>query len=162
MPRSEPLTAGVRFAHPYLNPPDGFFDTTALYRGAFDPDVPMYAQWTRCWSEFDPQNRDYTNGETLTGVDDRPVQKDDVVLENVPNPFTPTTTIRFSVPVSGYVTLKVFNVRGELVATIVDGHMEAGEIYEEVFNANNLATGTYFYRLTGNGFVKTAKMVLLK
>jgi hypothetical protein len=142
---------------------DPFFDQTPTYRGAFDPDLPMVAQWTRGWSNFDPQNTNYDDGVTPTGVGDvTPAKEIDVVLENRPNPFNPTTTIHYSVPVSGHVTLQVFDVTGALVETLVDGFVEAGDNYQEVFNANNVATGTYFYRITGNGFTKTAKMVLLK
>jgi hypothetical protein len=159
MPGSEPLTAGVAWTHPYLQ--DSFFDQTPTYRGAFDPDLPMYAQWTRCWSNFNPQFTDYDDGAGPTAVGDGVPEMDDVVLENRPNPFNPTTTIRFSVPTAGHVTIQVFNVRGELVATVLDREM-AADTYEEVFNATGLATGTYFYRIAGNGFTKTAKMVLLK
>ncbi|MGD8412731.1 MAG: T9SS type A sorting domain-containing protein [Candidatus Latescibacterota bacterium] len=160
-PGSEPLTAGVSYTHAQLQ--DAFFDTSPTYRGAFDPDLPMYAQWTRCWTNFDPQNTDYSDGVTPTAVTDDggTAPKKDVVLENRPNPFNPTTTIRFSVPASGRVTIQVFSVRGELVATVLDRDMSAG-VFEEVFNAAGLSTGTYFYRITGNGFTKTSKMVLLK
>jgi hypothetical protein len=157
---SELLTAGVSWTDAYLNTADNFFDQTPTYRGAFDPDLPMYAQWTRCWTNFDPQNTDYSNGTVVTGAD-RPAQKQAVTLENYPNPFNPSTMIKFSVPVSGHVTLSVYNVRGELVKTLVDEAMDSG-VYEEAFNANGLASGTYFYRVTGEGFTKTAKMVLLK
>ena len=160
-PGSEPATAGVSWTHPYLQI-DGFFDQSPTYRGAFDPDLPMYAQWTRCWTNFDPQNTDYSDGVTPTAVtSDGAAPMKDVVLENHPNPFNPTTTIRFSVPAAGHVTVQVFTVRGELVSTVLDRDMSAG-VFEEVFNAAGLSTGTYFYRITGNGFTKTAKMVLLK
>ena len=159
-PGSEPVTAGVSYAHAYLQDP--FFDQSPTYRGAFDPALPMYAQWTRCWSNFDPQNTDYSDGVVVTGVDDGAApQKADVVLENHPNPFNPTTTIHYSVPTAGHVTIQVFSVRGELVATVLDRDMSAGA-FDEVFNAAGLATGTYFCRIVGNGFTKTSKMVLLK
>jgi hypothetical protein len=82
-------------------------------------------------------------------------------LENYPNPFNPTTTIKFSVPTAGIVKIEVFDVRGAKVATVIDQHMKAG-VFEETFSAPNLASGTYFYRITGNGFTMTDKMVLLK
>jgi hypothetical protein len=152
------LIGSAHWTHPYLA---SGFDTTPTYRGAFDPSLPMYAQWTRCWTEFDPQNVDYSNGIVVTGAKERTPAQTEVILENYPNPFNPITMIRFSVPVAGHVTLKVYNVRGELVSTLIDRDMDAG-VFEQVFNAEHLATGTYFYRITGNGFTKTDKMVLLK
>jgi hypothetical protein len=150
------LRGSANFTHPYLT---GFTPTT--YRGAFEPDVPMHSQWTRGWTDFDPQNNDYQYGVIFTGTEGPSAPAMDVVLKNRPNPFNPTTTIEFSVPTAGNVTVTVYNVRGELVKTVVDRHFEAGS-FEEIFNANDLATGTYFYRIKGNGFTKTAKMVLLK
>lgn len=55
----------------------------------------------------------------------------------------------------------MFSVRGELIATVPNCEMGSG-VFEEVFNAAGLSTGTYFYRITGTGFTKTSKMVLLK
>jgi hypothetical protein len=159
-PGSEPVTAGVSWTHPYLQI-EGFFDQSPTYRGAFDPDLPMHAQWTRCWSNFDPQNTDYSDGVAPTAVGDGAAPRKDLVLENHPNPFNPTTTIHYSVPVAGHVTIQIFNVRGQRVATVLDREMGVGE-FDEVFSATGLATGTYFLRITGNGFSKTSKMVLLK
>jgi hypothetical protein len=71
------------------------------------------------------------------------------------------TAIRFQVPVRGHVSLKVYNVRGEVVRTVVDEAMIAGA-FERSFDATGLASGTYFYRLTAPGVNETRKMQLVK
>lgn len=81
--------------------------------------------------------------------------------QNYPNPFNPSTTINFSIPASGLVTLKVFNVLGSEVATLVNEQKEPGS-YEVRFNANNYSAGIYFYNIQAGNFVETRKMVLLK
>ena len=81
--------------------------------------------------------------------------------QNYPNPFNPSTTIEYSVPESGHFMLKVYNTIGQEVATLVNGEVNAG--YHKVsFNAKNLASGLYIYRLTGNNINLVKKMMLLK
>jgi hypothetical protein len=87
--------------------------------------------------------------------------------QNVPNPFNPTTTIRFDVPAAGgRVTLQVYDVSGRLVRTLVNGPVAGGQksvTWDGLNEAGNpLATGLYLYRLKGPGFEQTRKMVLLK
>ena len=81
--------------------------------------------------------------------------------QNYPNPFNPTTTIKFSIPNEGLVTLKIYNVIGEEVATLVKDIKKAGN-YELIFGANNLSSGVYLYKLSAGSFVETKKMLLLK
>ncbi|MCH7954482.1 MAG: T9SS type A sorting domain-containing protein [Candidatus Marinimicrobia bacterium] len=78
-----------------------------------------------------------------------------------PNPFNPVTNISYSLPVSGDVTLIIYNLLGEEVARLVDGFQPAGE-YNTTWNASNIASGIYFYRLRSGNVVQTRKMVLLK
>lgn len=129
------------------------FEVTT-YRGAFDPALPMSEQWTAGWTNFNPKGTLYT-----TAVETPVVRTQ---LANYPNPFNPSTTIRFSVPAAGHVSLKVFDLRGHEVAVLVDGQMNAGEGYEAVFTPKNVASGTYMYRLQGNGFSRTRTMQLVK
>lgn len=85
--------------------------------------------------------------------------------QNYPNPFNPSTTIAYELPMNGKVNLVVFNALGEEVATLVNAIQEAGS-YKVNFNAHNLTSGIYFYRLNVEGadknFTKTFKMVLMK
>jgi len=81
--------------------------------------------------------------------------------QNYPNPFNPSTTIRFSLPQRSHVTLKVFDVLGREVATLVDRELSAGE-HAVVFDAKALSSGVYFYRLQAGNFVEQKKMVVVK
>jgi protocatechuate 3,4-dioxygenase beta subunit len=81
--------------------------------------------------------------------------------QNYPNPFNPSTTIRFAIPEAGMYTLKVYNLLGQEVATLINGELSVG--YKEVnFDASRLTSGVYIYRLTGNNVVMTKKMMLNK
>ena len=81
--------------------------------------------------------------------------------QNYPNPFNPSTKISWQSPVGTYQTIKVYDILGNEVATIVDGFKPAGS-YEVVFNSENLASGIYIYRLQTTEFTETKKMVLLR
>ncbi|NWG28379.1 MAG: T9SS type A sorting domain-containing protein [Ignavibacteriaceae bacterium] len=86
----------------------------------------------------------------------------DYALEqNYPNPFNPTTTIRYQLPKDGMVTLKVYDILGAEVATLINEEKVAGR-YEVNFDASRLASGVYIYSLNINDFVNVRKMVLLK
>ena len=81
--------------------------------------------------------------------------------QNYPNPFNPTTKIRYSVPNGGMVALRVYDILGKEVATLVDEAQTPG-LYEVEFNARNLTSGVYYYRLTAGSFSETSKLVLIK
>ncbi|AFH50172.1 Peptidase S8/S53 subtilisin kexin sedolisin [Ignavibacterium album JCM 16511] len=81
--------------------------------------------------------------------------------QNYPNPFNPTTKISWQSPVGSWQTLKVFDILGNEVATLVDEYKEAGR-YEVEFDASNLSSGVYIYRLQADAFVSTRKMILLR
>jgi len=81
--------------------------------------------------------------------------------QNYPNPFNPETSIIFSVPKSGFVSLKVYDLLGKEVAAIVNGELASGN-YTRVFNANELPSGVYVYRLEAEGISISRKMNLLK
>jgi hypothetical protein len=101
-------------------------------------------------------------GKLVTGVERPTLAPTSFVLEqNYPNPFNPSTEISYTVPSRTHVTLTVFNVLGIKVANLVNGEKEAGN-YNVLFDANNLASGIYFYRLQAGNFLQTKKMVLLK
>lgn len=81
--------------------------------------------------------------------------------QNYPNPFNPSTTIEFNVPNTGEVTLTVFNILGEQVATLLEQDLNPGT-YRADFGGAHLSSGTYIYRLSSNGYTETRKMVLMK
>ena len=146
------------------------------YLGAADT---VEVKWTVFVKDPGPvvQNKD-TSMVTLirgsiVGVDDELGLPTSFALEqNYPNPFNPTTTIRYALPVQSTVTLRVFDVVGREVATLVNGVMDAG--YHQVnWNSTNnsgtlLSSGMYFYRIEarpsdgGEPFVQLQKMMLLK
>jgi predicted GH43/DUF377 family glycosyl hydrolase len=84
-----------------------------------------------------------------------------VLKQNYPNPFNPTTTIEFDLPKTVQVSLKVFNILGEEVITLVSDRLSAGS-YSYDWDASNLASGVYLYRLQAGDYVETRKMVLMK
>jgi glucuronoarabinoxylan endo-1,4-beta-xylanase len=103
------------------------------------------------------------NGTPSTGVN--PIEdmlpKKFSLSQNFPNPFNPTTVISYQLPISNWVTLKVYDVLGKEVASIVNGVEEPG--YKSVkFDATKLSSGPYFYRLQAGSFVQTNKMLLMK
>lgn len=83
------------------------------------------------------------------------------LCSNYPNPFNPTTTIKFDLPNDGFVQLKVFDILGNEVATIVNENRVAGS-YEVTFNASTFASGVYIYKIQAGTFINSKKMILLK
>jgi hypothetical protein len=87
--------------------------------------------------------------------------KEYLLFQNYPNPFNPSTKIGYQIAQSGYVTLKIYDVLGKEVATLVNESKSAGT-YEIQFDASRFTTGTYFYRLTTDQMAETKKMLLIK
>jgi PKD repeat protein len=81
--------------------------------------------------------------------------------QNRPNPFNPTTEISFSLPEASQVTLEVYNIMGQRVATLVDSYLEAGQ-HTAIWNGSHAASGIYLYRLKAGAQVETRKMLLMK
>lgn len=91
----------------------------------------------------------------------KPTPNEFQLSQNIPNPFNPTTTIRFWLPHRQHVSLSVFDIRGREIATLMDKDLNPGRHSTE-FNAKNLPSGVYFYRLTTPTFTKTKKMALMR
>lgn len=99
---------------------------------------------------------------SITAVEDKQSLPTSYALDqNYPNPFNPSTRISYSIPQSGFVTLKVFNAIGKEVATLVNEEKSAGN-FEVNFNAQGLSSGIYFYTIQSGSFTQTKKMILLK
>jgi len=122
--------------------------TIASQFGSIDP--VFYSAW------------DYTNQRPTTGVERTAgIPLAYSLNQNYPNPFNPSTKVDYSIKTAGVVSLKVFNLLGQVVATLAEGKQEAGN-YSVVFDASRFSSGIYFYQLTAGNFVATKKMMFLK
>ncbi|PIP69109.1 hypothetical protein CO033_00450 [Candidatus Nomurabacteria bacterium CG_4_9_14_0_2_um_filter_32_10] len=81
--------------------------------------------------------------------------------QNYPNPFNPSTTINYKIPTNYFVNLKIYDILGNEIAILVNEEKTAGS-YSVNFNATNLPSGTYIYKITAGNFIETKKMVLMK
>jgi hypothetical protein len=81
--------------------------------------------------------------------------------QNYPNPFNPTTTIKYQIPKASFVSLKIYDINGREVEELINEQQNTGH-YEVQFNAGNLSSGVYFYRLQAGSFMETKKLILLK
>ncbi len=120
-----------------------------VYEMTFDPGVYSYRAFRYEW---EPQ---------VTSSPARGTPSTYALAQNYPNPFNPSTMIEFSLPREASVTLEVFNIIGQRVATLVDEVRPAG-FYTERLDGSRLASGVYLYRLNAGGFVATHKMILLR
>ncbi len=128
---------------------EGLMDEFRFYKRALGQ-----AEITATWNQ---------NLGIITGVTPitSQVPKEYKLSQNYPNPFNPVTKINFAIPKSGFVTMKVYDMLGREVVKLVNENKTAGN-YSVDFNASNLTSGVYFYRLEVNGFVDTKKMMLVK
>jgi hypothetical protein len=108
------------------------------------------SRWTYTWI-----------GDAMTDVEDESMPLSFELAQNYPNPFNPTTTIKYSVATDDMVSLKVFNVLGQEVKTLVNEQQKPG-FYQVQFDASKLASGVYIYKLTSGNQIYSKKMLLLK
>ncbi len=98
----------------------------------------------------------------LVGVENNNSIPEEYKLEqNYPNPFNPTTTINFSLPKSAFVTIKVYDILGKEIKTILSENKDSGN-HSVLFDAGDLPSGIYYYKIIANNFIDTKKMILLK
>jgi hypothetical protein len=116
----------------------------------------------RIITDANPAVMYYANAK-VTAVRDRvePIVGTYALDQNYPNPFNPSTTISFTLPVRDQVTLKVYNMIGQEVATLINGENQAGTYFVD-FDASRLASGVYFYTLQTSNFTSSKKMTLVK
>lgn len=129
-----------------------FMDNSAVFNGLWTP-LAYGSGWT-----FTDPNPCITSAITNKTNE---VPKDYNLLQNYPNPFNPKTSIKFAIPKSGLVMLKVYDVLGREVSELVNGFKTEGT-YIVDFDASTLTSGMYFYKLEVNDFVAVKKMVLVK
>lgn len=151
-----PALSGASFTHARVADP--FFSATTFV-GAMGT-----VDWTLGWAVWDPQHVVYTSPYTVTSVREissTTLPKQYMLSQNYPNPFNPSTVINFSLPVAGFALLKVYDVVGREVASLVNEHLGAGE-YTARFDAADLSAGVYFYSLKIGNFTQVKKMLLIK
>ncbi|NWG28357.1 MAG: T9SS type A sorting domain-containing protein [Ignavibacteriaceae bacterium] len=133
-------------ARDYNNNVSGFSSTVSIEFQRYSPNAPGGSgSWVNKSTESGGNNISYVY--TLS--------------QNYPNPFNPTTTISYAIKTAGEVTLKVYDMLGIEIASLVNEIKEAGN-YSVEFNAATLPSGIYVYRLTSGNFVDTKKLILLK
>jgi hypothetical protein len=143
-----------------IQPGDDFF-SKVQYLGAFDPRQDL---WTNGWTALDALG---FMGDLDGGVDAITEEYVSVIPgeynlnQNYPNPFNPTTTIDFALPKSGHIKLVIYNSVGQQVDVLINETRSAGK-YTVHFDASNLASGVYIYRLQAESRVFTKKMLLIK
>lgn len=99
--------------------------------------------------------------EPLSVSNNLPIIPKYALKQNYPNPFNPVTNITFTIPARSFVSLKIYNIEGRELVSLVSKEMDAGK-YTKQWNADNFASGVYFYRLTAGSFSQTKKLLLLK
>ena len=142
-----PALSGSSFTNPNLN---GF--EVVSYRGAFGT-----ANWTTGWTQFNPKNYEVIGINQISSN----IPNNFSLKQNYPNPFNPNTIINYQLQKFSNVSLKVYDVLGNEVSTLVNQKQNAGS-YEVGFNATALSSGIYFYTLKTEGYSETKRMLLVK
>ncbi|HJY63221.1 MAG TPA: T9SS type A sorting domain-containing protein, partial [Ignavibacteria bacterium] len=83
------------------------------------------------------------------------------LLQNYPNPFNPVTKIKFNIPLTSNVSIRIFDIQGRVITTLVNDKLNGGT-YETEWNAINTSSGVYFYRIESGNYTETKKMILVK
>ncbi len=118
--------------------------------------------WTNNAVKTDIESNPYQSYKDFTGlksVNTKPISYS--LSQNYPNPFNPSTIIKFSIQNPGFVNLKIYNILGQEVATLVNEQLSTGS-YSYTFDASRLSSGIYFYTIRAGNFVQSKKMILLK
>ena len=151
-PNCLPLAGSPALTGGGTPPDDGFFDPTATYIGAFGA-----VDWTFGWARFNPDSTTVGVREVVNNI----VPVDFALSQNYPNPFNPSTKISFSLSNGANVKLSIYNILGQQVEVLANGFRNTGT-YEVTWDASNLTSGVYIYRLEAGNIVISKKMMLLK
>lgn len=118
-------------------------------------------QMDKDWNNVRSKTFSFVAGAVSVEADNIPMEFS--LSQNYPNPFNPSTIIKYTIPTSGFVSLKIFNIQGKEVANLVNEYQPAGTYnYQFLSNKFQLSSGIYFYKLQSGNFSKTNKMVLIK
>jgi hypothetical protein len=154
-PTLDPLS--VAWTNERKNVPDnGFFDNVN-YQGAFGS-----TNWALGWTALDFNG---VMGDVVNSIEEAKIEgvipAKFTLSQNYPNPFNPSTAIDFALPNAEFVDLSIYNILGQKVVTLVNGMHKAGS-YSLTFDASDLASGWYIYRLQTDSKVLSRKMLLIK
>jgi len=134
-----------------------FYTQFYAISAVFDNLTPL--QYGSGWSFTNPTGCIF--GQVGVNPKNLEIPKQYILKQNYPNPFNPVTKVEFALPKSGFVSVKVYDMLGKQVAVLVNEYKNAGT-YAVDFNASELSSGTYFYKLEVNGFTEVKKMMVLK
>jgi len=143
---------GFGYSNPFIFEATSEFEVTANYVSQFDLIYPVV------------EGRIYVD--PLIETDDVITDPENILKENYPNPFNPTTKIEYSLINSGQVSLEIFSIKGQKVKTLVNGNKETGS-YTVIWNGKDdndmsVVSGVYLYKLKTGNYEQTRKMILLK
>jgi hypothetical protein len=167
-PQSSPLTYIMHFFGPSVDTTFSTTDTTAtFYAGTIQPSS-SYVLTGYVTNGYDTTTTSnsifFPSASIVTDVEEAStrIPMSYALCQNYPNPFNPQTSISYSIPQVSTVTLKVYDLMGREIATLLDNEKKVAGNYEISFNASHLSSGIYFYKLQTEKFIKTMKMVLIK
>jgi hypothetical protein len=161
-PFIDSIATTPEFFTPALNPGDTLITSLHVFASINEGTANVQIQVGTFHNPGDITTIDFTAIVLPVSVEDEGEQPNEYFLkQNYPNPFNPSTKISYGIQEAGVVNLKVYNILGSEVVTLVNEHKPAGN-YEVNFGKNELASGVYIYRLTVNNFVQTRKMILEK
>ncbi|MDP3149133.1 MAG: T9SS type A sorting domain-containing protein, partial [Ignavibacteria bacterium] len=145
----------LKYLNDYKNATDKFAELAAKY-----PDDDLVFESNYLLGEVDANSNQQAASPQIA-QSNLPMPTEYALEQNYPNPFNPATTITYQLPKSGSVTLKIYDMLGKEVRTLVNEQKEMGR-YTVQFDASSLASGMYVYRLRANDYTSTKKMLLLK
>ena len=138
----------------------GHGTTIETHEYSFSAAASSHDRWRLCQVDLDGR-RSYSEAAVITDVVPALGALEFALIGNYPNPFNPSTKIRYVLPARSHVKLAVFNSVGQAVAVLQDGEQESGD-HETVFNAHGLPSGAYFYRLTAGSITRTMTLLLVR